>query len=127
MKWQRKVFWIAAGTLAGLVVWVSAPIDLVPRWLAMGSYDRGERSTIAPRAVPVIALPDGFVRDLVGLRLEDAKLQAQAHGLAVWSSDIWFGGSGWTVKVDINAVSLGTFLGRVVEAERPATTGLPGD
>jgi len=83
---KRPKVAIAALAVAGVAsIWALAPIDLVPRWAAIGTptgtpsfwLERSQAFSDLPDVYKEVA-PEGFMADLVGMRIKDARAEVEA-------------------------------------------------
>lgn len=112
--------------VATLLVWVLAPMDLLPRWAAIGTPKAGVLMTVDPAEMTsdVIVngsdyLPDGFLGELVGLRVDDARRRVDARtgpATLVVATRNLIPTSGDSAFVP-DRISVDVILGRVVRAQ----------
>jgi hypothetical protein len=86
MKSRTKTAAIAAAVIVALLgIWAVAPGDLIPRWAALGTptgsptflFERTQETSDQPDTHKDI-VPEGFMADLVGMRLDDARAKVEA-------------------------------------------------
>lgn len=117
---RLRILGVISAVLSALSMWGLAPVDLVPRWLSLGSSDRVEVGLLD--GVDHLQVPDGFVRDTVGLRVPEANSRLAGRGLLVYTQSLATALTGYksALMVVSDGVMLTVVLGRVVKAERPA-------
>jgi len=87
VKTHTKIAAIAAGVIVVIAtllsIWIWAPVDLVPRWAAIGTPKgafvavSGTQEPNQPETFEEI-VSEGFMATLVGMRLEDARAKVEA-------------------------------------------------
>lgn len=107
---------VAATVLAGLLVWLVAPIDVAPNLVAV-------RSAPIERVVPpdledpiTKPVPDGFIRGLVGMRESDARAEAATLGFTARTVSVNFMPRFRTEDFRLGRLQFSVVLGRVVKA-----------
>jgi len=120
---RRKPWLVAfAAGLAALLVWVVAPVDLIPSWASGGSVGEMKSTVTGTNALggtttTIIdySLPEGFARGLTGMRLTEAKQQvSDLRGTAYRVVSNNFVGQPADASRNISRVNFTVVLGRVV-------------